>query len=353
MKNTEPSKNSAVKNEQELIYHFCELIRQDPDLDWSAFQQWHDKSAHVSLQLDSRRLEYEVAFKLKPSIPDLERTCLKNNKQNTLLVAPSLSNRVIQFCKESKLSCIDLNGRAWIRAEGILVDRGALLGRSFGYQLEPQKVFAGKSVRMVRSLLTERDRVWTQAELVKRTHLSSGMVSRLMNHFVSQSYLEKLSPREYQIRDFDGLLEEWNDADGINARCTTSFYAGPVGGFASVAQSLQNWSEQEEVGIAFTQWFAAYERHPYTEPVVCSAYVEHLPDVQTLEAMGLRQVWEGGKVWLHVPKENGLFLETQKCGELTLATDSQIYIDLKNTRLRGPEGAQALREWKGFCRNEV
>jgi hypothetical protein len=91
-------------------------------------------------------------------------------------------------------------------------------------------------------------------------------------------------------------------------------------------------------------------RHPFTEPVVTSAYVSRLPDSATLENLGLRLVGEGGKLWLHVPDDDGLLRETQIQDELTLVTDAQIYLDLQRTGLRGPDAATALREWKGFCR---
>jgi hypothetical protein len=41
----------------------------------------------------------------------------------------------------------------------------------------PRNIFVGKSARIIRSLLTDRDRVWTQAEIVRRTGASSGLVS--------------------------------------------------------------------------------------------------------------------------------------------------------------------------------
>ena len=37
-------------------------------------------------------------------------------------------------------------------------------------------------------------------------------------------------------------------------------------------------------------------------------------------------------------------------GDFTLACDAQIYLDLVRAGLRGPEQAQALREWSGFGR---
>ena len=353
LKSVESSKISSIQSESELIYHFRELLKDDPDLKWSDFRDasFHDHGdGRVCLFLDGRTLEYQVEFKLKPSIPILEHICVRKDHADILLVAPRLTNRVLEFCKEKQLSCIDLNGRVWLRAEGLLVDRHALSGRSFSYQLEPRNVFAGKSGRIVRSLLTGRDQIWTQADLVKRTQVSSGMVSRLVQYLVSQSYLEKLSAREYRISDFDGLLDEWSVADKFQDRCSTNYYAGPIGNLTKVAHALHEWSRSKSVNIAFTQWIAAFERHPYTEPAICSAYVQRLPDSATLDSLGLRPVEEGGKVWLHVPKEEGVFLEARSFANLGLVTDAQIYIDLKNTGLRGPEAAQALREWKGFCR---
>ena len=41
----------------------------------------------------------------------------------------------------------------------------------------PRNIFVGKSARIIRILLTDRDRVWTQAEIVRRTGASSGLVS--------------------------------------------------------------------------------------------------------------------------------------------------------------------------------
>jgi len=60
-----------------------------------------------------------------------------------LLVTPELSSRVIECCKSHQFSAIDLNGRAWLRAPGLLVDRLPLPGRSFSYELESRNIFVG------------------------------------------------------------------------------------------------------------------------------------------------------------------------------------------------------------------
>ena len=57
------------------------------------------------------------------------------------------------------------------------MDRRPLPGRDFRFELEPRNVFVGVSARIIRGLLTDRDRVWTQKDLVARTKASSGLVS--------------------------------------------------------------------------------------------------------------------------------------------------------------------------------
>jgi hypothetical protein len=43
-------------------------------------------------------------------------------------------------------------------------------------------------------------------------------------------------------------------------------------------------------------------------------------------------------------------LEIQKVSGLPLVSDAQIYLDLLKTGLRGPDQAEALRNWEGFWR---
>lgn len=175
-------------------------------------------------------------------------------------------------------------------------------------------------------------------------------MSRIVQHLISQGFAEKVTAREFRLRDWLGLLDEWVKSDRFPKRTHTTLYAGIFGPPQEIAQRLQQWAGTEKVPLAFSQWFAAWTRHRYTEPVVCSAYVARVPDAAALEQLGLRRVTEGGKLWLHVPDDEGIFTETQSCNNLTLVSDAQMYLDLQRTGLRGPDAAAALREWEGFCR---
>lgn len=350
MKTTDSSKGAIIRHESELALHFREFLPEDPDLSWHLPPgTGHQCLEQVELEFDNQRIAFRPVYELKPSLPWLDSL---KPKQGTpvLLVTPELSNRVLDACKQHRIAAIDLNGRAWLRAPGLLVDRRPLPGRSFSYELEPRNIFVGKSARIVRCLLTNRERTWTQAEIVSRTKASSGLVSRIVQHLISQGFAEKISAREFRLRDIFALLDEWAESDHFAKRTRTTLYAGFIGSPVELAHRLQDWAHREAVPIAFTQWIAAWSRHPFTEPVLCSAYVPRLPEAATLDSLGLRQVSEGGKLWLHVPDDEGLLDDTQTQSGLTLTTDAQIYIDLQRTGLRGPEAAAALREWNRFCR---
>ena len=185
---------------------------------------------------------------------------------------------------------------------------------------------------------------------MRRTGASSGLVSRIIQHLIGQGFVEKITAREFRFRDWLGLLDSWADSDRFPKRVRSTLYAGFFGSPQELADRLQKWAESQKARLAFTQWSAAWTRHPYTEPAVCSAYVDRPLGAVALDELGLRPVSDGGKLWLHTPDDEGLFTETQHRGGLTLVSDAQIYLDLQRTGLRGPDAASALREWEGFCR---
>jgi hypothetical protein len=353
VKTTDFSKSAAIRYESERVHHFRQLIADETELNWliPPGQPSQDRVSAVELNLDAQTYRFKPVYLLKPSIPELE-SILKNwtDSSPPLLVVPELAGRILEFCRQKRLAAVDLNGRAYLRAAGLLVDRRALHGRDFRFELEPRNVFVGKSASIVRSLLTDRDRLWVQSELVSRTKASSGLVSRIVQHLISQGFLEKQSPREFRLRDPLGLIDAWVKADDFNRRATLTRYTAFGGSPLEIARQLESWAKEQSVPIAFTQWIAGWLRHPYTEPVVTSAYVARLPEAATVERLGLRPVNDAGKVWLYVSTDETVFLETQTARDLPLASDAQIYLDLQSTGLRGPDQAAALRNWEGFCR---
>jgi len=346
------SKRKTIITEAQLRQAAKEALEGDDRLRWrwKAFGLTRERGADALLELnvDGRRVVFEVEFKLSPSVREVERLAARGGSRPGLLIAPSLSEVLVQHCRERELSCLDLNGRQWIRAEGVVVDRQPSEERRFRPSLLPPGAFQPKSSRLVRALLSQPDRAWSQGELRERTGLSPGLVSRLARHLVNEGLLTR-DNRVLRVSRTGALLDAWAARDDWAKRTTVRQYSLLESDVETVARRVAKVFPAGET-LVFTQWFAASLRHPYTIPPVVSAYVARFPTEQVERELRARQVADGGTLWLVVPKDDGVFRETQRVGELTLACDAQIYLDLLRAGLRGPEQAKALREWKGFGR---
>lgn len=346
------SKARTIKTEAQLRQVAKEALAGDDLLRWrwKLFGLTRERGAEALLELilDGRRITFEVEFKLSPSVREVERLVERAGIRPRLLVAPSLSEVLVRHCRERELSCLDLNGRQWIRAEGLVIDRQPSHERRYRPPLLSPDVFQPKSSRLVRALLSQPDRSWSQGELGERTGLSPGLVSRLSRHLVNEGLLTQ-DNRSLRSAQASTLLDAWAVRDDWEKRTTVRQYSLLEPDVETVARQFVKVFSANEA-LVFTQWFAANLRHPYTIPPVVSAYVARFPTEQLNHELRARQVSDGGTLWLVVPKDEGVFRETQRVGDFTLACDAQIYLDLLHMGLRGPEQAKALRSWEGFGR---
>lgn len=344
------SKHTTISTEAQLRQAAKELLEADTVLcwRWKRFELKRERGDHALLELevDGKRLVFAVEFKLTPSAREVERLSERSQARPGLLIAPSLSEVLVEHCRERGLSCADLNGRQLIRAEGVLVDRKPSQDRRYRPPVLAPDVFQPKSSRLVRALLSQPDRAWSQSELGGRTGLSPGLVSRLVRHLVNEGFVAQ-DHRTLRMLRTSSLLDAWAARDAWAKRTTVRQYSLLESDLETAARKLVEISPVGET-LVFTQWFAANLRYPYTIPPVVSAYVVRFPTAQIERELRARQVPDGGTLWLVAPKDDGVFRETQRVGDFTLACDAQIYLDLLHTGLRGPEQAKALREWKGF-----
>jgi hypothetical protein len=253
--------------------------------------------------------------------------------------------------RQAKINHGDLNGRLFIQAPWFILDRAPTAAIHRNPVSEPD-LFSLKASRLPRALLSQRDRTWTQEELTQRTKISRGLVSRLLTTLTDRGYVTPDSTRsrhaavQYRLADFDRLLDAWKAADVWQKRVTIQQYSALADNPDELAAMVRDALGAENA--VFSQWFAAFVRHPYTLPPVVSTYVpkgRRLPDLRTLRA-----VPNGGNLWLIQPEDEGVFLETHESNGFRLVSDVQIYLDLLQMGQRGPDAAEALRAWDGFAR---
>lgn len=301
----------------------------------------------ITVDLDGKQHRFAADGRLRPTRKDIDYLAAVELPGRPLLVAVHLSESLVNYCKERNVNCLDLNGRIWIRAAGIVIDRNQL-SPSVTYRLaEPDTdFFALKSSRVARALLHSAERTWRQADLAAATGLSQGLLSRLLNYAARQGWVEG-KRGDWRLAQADALLDAWEAVDQWSKRISIRQYSVLETDLPALADRLVEHTRGE---LAFTQWFAAGQRYPYADVPVLTAYRREFPTEEEARALNYREVDDGGKVWIAIPRDDGVFRQIQRVNQWPLVSDAQIYLDLIHVGFRGPDQARALREWKGFCR---
>ena len=305
-------------------------------------------SITVKVDYEGHTATYAAECRLHPAAAALNQIKAATGvKKPALLVTVRLTESVVNQCRALGISCIDLNGSIWLKAPGLLIDR-TTPASPIRYRLAEAEIrfFSPKSTRLARALLSAPDRTWRQRDLAELTALSQGLLSRLLNHAAGQGWVQGRRG-DWRLVSLDPLLDEWVKADNWTKRVTLRQYSSLSSDFPAIARQLA----AKTVGdIAFTQWFAANLRFPYTQAPVVSAYRHQFLNADEQEALRVREVADGGRLWILVPRDAGVFQSVRNVDGIPVVCDSQIYLDLLQVGLRGPDQAKALREWKGFCR---
>lgn len=300
----------------------------------------------ADIDVDGTSQRFGVDCKLRPAVRDVEKLAAKGaSGPSPLLATVKATRTLIEHCKRLGVSCLDLNGRIWLRAKGILVDREAPRGAiRFRTAEVPVNIFSLKGSRLPRALLSFPGRQWCQTELASLTGLSQGLLSRLLKQTSSEGWVAG-SRGDWSVTDADSFLDAWKAADIWRKRVTVHQYSVLEGDLTKLARRVLEHATGE---VAFTQWFAAGLRFPYADVPIVSAYVAESPQQALAEKLGGREVSSGGKLWLITPKDVGVFQAVRRVDAIPIVCDVQIYLDLLQVGLRGPDQAEGLRAWEGF-----
>lgn len=262
-----------------------------------------------------------------------------------ILIAPFISESVAQRCEEEQIGYLDLAGNGNLEFGGIWIHRQGI-PRKYK-ELRPQKsLFTPKASRILRVLLQGPLRAYKVEELAQAANVSLGLVSKVRKLLLDQELVVETQDG-IALSQPDALLDAWVKADDWAKRTEVREYSllphHPPEVAAQVAKLLEGKKH------AFTQWFGAFLRQPYTLPVLTTMYVEDFPDEEVLKKeLGARRVESGGRLRLVRPVDEGVFQCLQEIQGKKVVCDVQLYLDVIAAGLRGDEAASELRKAKDF-----
>ncbi len=264
-----------------------------------------------------------------------------------VLLAPFISEESAKLCTESGIGFADLAGNARLAFDQVFIQtRGA--GNPFHEKREVRSLFAPRATRVLRQLLQGPLRAWKGKELAESARVSVGWVSAVRQQLLAREWAAE-EPGGLRVTKPGAVLDAWAKADDWGKRTRIQEYSVLHADPLELAKQVQTVLKEEQP--LFTQWFAGWLRHPYTTPVVVTAYVKKFPDDAIIREKlpGRRVSAGGGGLRLVLPKDEGVLHPSQNVRGFNLVSDAQIYTDLLHAGLRGEEQAEELRRWPDFA----
>ncbi|OGS34729.1 MAG: hypothetical protein A2293_03475 [Elusimicrobia bacterium RIFOXYB2_FULL_49_7] len=295
---------------------------------------------NTKLILPGNGQEYRFVWSDSASFLMSHQSILSIRETNaSIFIVHKIGRPQFKWAKTNGISIIDANGNGVVRLPGFHME--VFLAREKKERIPSAGTpFTSKAVRIVRALLSDRQKNWSQAELVNRTGLSQGYVSLTLKKLSAEGYVGVHSGK-ISLLDSGHLLDDWAMHYRFD-RHRQKKYAFNASSYDEGLRKLGNIFNDAKLKYAFTGWSAAHLRAPYGIAALWMAYVES--DVSIPEGKSLYPVPEGGNLILLQPQDVGVFQFGIQVGGLNIVSDAQLFVDLKKMPGRAAEQADVVRQ---------
>lgn len=256
-----------------------------------------------------------------------------------LFVAPYVHPGARATLEAADVSWLDLSGNATITGPGLRI---VVLGNPnrFVRRGRPSSVFAPKSSRLVRRLFIEGP--LRQRDLVARTGLDAGYVSRSVKRLVEEGLVSRAADGLLSLPDRALVLDAWRDAYDFSKHDVARFSVAARSGDEAMRR-LGRAFVDGQVRYAVTGLGAAWLWTKFAGFRTATFFVAERPSPSRLEALGLYPAPADGTVWLVVPNDAAVFDEDSLRDGLRCVHPLQAWLDLKGQPERAAEAAVELR----------
>ncbi|MCL5882892.1 MAG: type IV toxin-antitoxin system AbiEi family antitoxin [Actinobacteria bacterium] len=258
-----------------------------------------------------------------------------------VLVAPYISERSAEICREAGVGYMDLAGNL-----GLFFDRVYLQvqGRPnlFKQEQELKSLFSPRTSRAVRVMLENPGRIWKVKSLAQEAKLSIGMVSNIKTKLEEEDLLKK-EKAGFRLTDPERLLMKWSKKYTLRKNRWSDYYlAADVSEIESkIAASLGKLKQQ----YAFTLFSAARNIAPFSRYQRVFVYLDG-DAAPLIKELGMKQVDSGPNVTILEPYDEGVFYGNKEMNGQSIVGMVQLYLDLASYKGRGEDAAGFLLENK-------
>lgn len=275
-----------------------------------------------------------------------------------IVVADFLPQSSRRILKEQDIAYLDLRGNAWLKFGPVLLDRELPDPRTAGHSEQSSPLSgltSGRSSRVLRVLLENRDTVWTLPRLAREADVSLGLAWVVARRLSEEGWVEKRRGA-VRLTEPGALLDFWASRYDFDRNKSRRFYA-PVRSFDDLLERLR--TIHKDVSYALTGPAASLLVAPYVRFAVYHLYVvpkfeptvpertivEGIVRESVVNTLDLKPVDTGGaNLILLEPYDKGVFYRLQSHRDVPVVCHTQLYLDLVTYPGRGREQADYFRE---------
>ncbi len=258
-----------------------------------------------------------------------------------VLAAPYISLSTAALCVERNFGYVDLAGNCRLAFWPVFISREGA-PNPFARRQGIVSLFQAssfKTLAVLRALLAWPKRRWRTVDLASEAGVSLGLVS---------SVKQLLEDREWLVSTRDGfvltepcsLLTDWAVNYELDEVATKGFYTSKP--LPQLEAELTSVASRLGVKYALTGLAGAFRLAPAARYQRVSLYVATGQEEELATALGLRPVPDGANVEFLTSPDPGVFHYSALVGGTWIASPVQLYLDLRATKARGEEAAEAL-----------
>ena len=163
------------------------------------------QGADLEMKMLDRTFAVEIksassADRLIPAIKHLKAITNERSDVIPVLAVPFMGEAGRELCAREQINWFDLSGNIHLDAPGIRIIIEGKPNR-FKKRGRPVNLFAPRSSRIVRILLLNPEMEFTQSDLVGKSGLDKGSVSRIVRRMVESDLLSQNNDGKYYVND--------------------------------------------------------------------------------------------------------------------------------------------------------
>lgn len=236
-----------------------------------------------------------------------------------VFIAPYISPASAAICVEAGIGYVDLSSNCRLAFNTIFILRENQPNH-FVMKKELASLFAPRSERILRALLSYPNQTWTTTALAGVASVSPGMVSHIKKLLMDREWVQLLEGGFRLSAPFD-LLATW--AENYTFRKNTVFDYYSLKSPFEIETDLGETCAEAGITYALTGFSASARLAPAVRYQRAMGYVQG--DISSLAArLGLKSVSGGPNITILAPYDEGVFLGSKPVDELMVANPIQV-----------------------------